>query len=131
MNSLRQYSANRMVRQQGMTTAGLIIMVSFIGLFVYAGIRLTPAYLENFKVANTLTSVEESLGGKNASRRDILSAIEKRFDVEGVNVISFKDVTMTKVADGWSLEADYVNTVPFLANISFAVEFNNQITVVR
>ena len=131
MNFKQHYPVGYLSRQRGMTTAGLIIMVAFIGLFVYAGIRLTPAYLENFKVANTLTSVEESLGGKNASRRDLLSAIEKRFDVEGVNIISFKDVKLTKVAEGWRIEADYVNTVPFLANISFAVDFNNQITVVR
>ena len=42
MNFKEQYPVGFLSRQRGMTTAGLIIMVSFIGLFVYAGIRLTP-----------------------------------------------------------------------------------------
>lgn len=118
-------------QQRGMTTLGLIILVSFIGLFVYAGIRLGPAYMENVKVASTLEKVEEEFSGTNASRREIIASIEKRFDVESVNVITFKDVKVIKASGGYDVVADYTNNVAFIANIDFAVSFKNQVLIVK
>ncbi|MFK8052708.1 MAG: DUF4845 domain-containing protein [Woeseiaceae bacterium] len=120
-----------MARQRGMTTLGLIILVVFVGLFVYAGMRLGPVYMENLKVSGTLEKVEEEFSGTNATQRKIRSSIEKRFDVESVNAISFKDVLITKAPNGFDVTANYTNTVPFIANIHFAVKFDNQVLVVK
>ncbi|MEL7298708.1 MAG: DUF4845 domain-containing protein [Pseudomonadota bacterium] len=118
-------------QQRGMTTAGLIIMITFVGLFVYAGLRLTPAYLENYKVKNTIAAIEEEFSGTNAARREIIQAIEKRWNIESINVISWKDVKVVKAANGWDVQANYVNTVPFIANIDFALTFRNEVLVVK
>ena len=40
--------------QAGMTTLGLIILVSFLGLFAFGFIRLTPVYLNYFKVVGVV-----------------------------------------------------------------------------
>ena len=40
LRSARGRSALR--REGGMTTLGMIILVAFLGLFAFAGIRLTP-----------------------------------------------------------------------------------------
>ncbi len=37
-------------RERGMTVLGLLILVAFVGMFVYAGIRLTPIYIEYMAV---------------------------------------------------------------------------------
>ena len=42
-------------RQAGMTTLGLIIFVSFVGIFAFGGIRLTPIYLDYMKVAGVVS----------------------------------------------------------------------------
>ena len=56
-------------RQAGMTTLGLIILVSFIGLFAFGFIRLTPVYLNYFKVANVVNGAQSEFDGKGAYRR--------------------------------------------------------------
>ncbi|MEM7763257.1 MAG: DUF4845 domain-containing protein [Pseudomonadota bacterium] len=127
--NMRKYGVA--TRQRGMTTAGLIIMITFVGLFVYAGLRLTPAYLENYKVKNTIAAIEEEFSGTNAARREIIQAIEKRWNIESINVISWKDVKVVKAANGWDVQANYVNTVPFIANIDFALTFRNEVLVVK
>ena len=43
--------------QRGMTTLGLIILIAFVGIFVMAGIRLTPVYLNYMKVAGVVNGV--------------------------------------------------------------------------
>ena len=127
--NMRKYGVA--TRQRGMTTAGLIIMITFVGLFVYAGLRLTPAYLENYKVKNTIAAIEEEFSGTNSARREIIQAIEERWNIESINVISWKDVKVVKAANGWDVQANYVNTVPFIANIDFALTFRNEVLVVK
>ena len=118
-------------RQQGMTTLGLMILVVFVGLFVYAGIRLAPAYLEDMKISGTLDKVQSEFAGQNATRRDIQVSIEKRFDVDMVNVITHRDVKVQKTGTGYTVSATYENKIPFLANVSFAVDFNHSVDIVR
>ena len=50
-------------RQGGMTTLGMIILVAFVGMFVFAGIRLTPVYLNYMKVAGVINGVQEEFDG--------------------------------------------------------------------
>ena len=47
LNYLEKWRNKR--QQAGMTTLGLIILVVFVGLFAFAGIRLTPVYLNYVK----------------------------------------------------------------------------------
>jgi hypothetical protein len=116
-------------RQYGMTTLGMLILVAFIGLFVFAGIRLAPVYLEHMKIVSVLDGVKAEYSGQNPSRDDIKRSLSRRFDVESINIISDKDVKIRKVADGYVLEAAYENRTPFIANISFAVTFDKKVDV--
>jgi hypothetical protein len=50
-------------RQAGMTTMGLIILVLFVGIFAFAGIRLTPVYLNYMKVLGVVNGVVEEFDG--------------------------------------------------------------------
>ena len=50
-------------RQTGMTTLGIIILVGFVGFFVFAGIRLTPVYLNYMKVAGVISGVHDEFDG--------------------------------------------------------------------
>jgi hypothetical protein len=118
-------------RERGMTALGMLILVGFVGLFVFAGIKLIPAYLENMKIASTFEKLDDEFSGQGASREQIRRSIEKRFDVEVVNVINYRDVEIKKTTEGYTVTANYTHIVPFIANVSFAVAFQNEVTVRR
>ena len=118
-------------RQAGMTTLGLIILVSFVGLFAFGGIRLTPIYLNYMKVAGVVSGIQEEFDGANASRAEIRKSIGRRFDIESVGVIEAKDVKVTKVDGGHEVAATYSHKAPFIANVSFVVDFDKRVIVRR
>ena len=62
-------------RERGMTTLGLIILVAFVGMFAFAGLRLTPVYLNYMKVLGVVNGVHEEFDGTNPSRAAIRSSI--------------------------------------------------------
>ena len=111
-------------RQVGATLLGYIILVSFIGVFAFGAIRLTPLYLNYMKVVGVVDGVFQEFDGKKPSRAAIRSSISRRFDVESVSVITYRDVTVTQVDGGFEVAAVYDHTTPFIGNISFTVHFD-------
>jgi len=118
-------------RQSGMTTLGLIILAVFVGLFFFAGIRLTPVYLNYFKVVGVVEGVTREFDGANATRADIRTSISRRFDIESVGVITAKDVKVTAVGSGFEVAATYSHKSPFVSNVSFVVDFDKRATIRR
>lgn len=118
-------------QQAGMTTLGLIILVLFVGLFAFAGIRLTPVYLNYMKVVGVVDGIETEFDGTGASRSAIRTSISRRFDIESVSIITAKDVKVTTVDGGFEVAATYSHKAPFIANISFVVDFDKRVLVRR
>jgi hypothetical protein len=118
-------------REAGMTTVGLIVLVAFVGLFGFAGIRLTPVYLNYMKVLGVINGVHEEFDGTNPSRSAIRSSISRRFDVESVGEITAREVAVTSVDGGYEVRARYEHVAPFIANISFSVAFDKAVLVRR
>ena len=117
--------------QRGMTTVGFIILVCFVGLFAFAVIRLTPAYLNYMKVVGVVDGVHQEFDGQNPSRSAIRTSIARRFSVESVTVIGARDVKVTADSGGFLIEAVYDHAVPFIGNVSFSVHFSKTALVRR
>ncbi len=118
-------------RQAGMTTLGLVILVVFAGVFAFAFIRLTPVYLNYMKIVGVVDGVAEEFDGANATSGMIRSSIANRFDVEMVSEITARDIKVTKVDSGYEVVAVYSHKTPFIANISFVVDFDKRVLVRR
>ena len=115
--------------QGGMTTLGLIILVAFVGLFAFAGIRLTPLYLNYMKVSGVVNGVLEEFDGQNATGAAIRSSISRRFDIEAVGEITARDVKVSKKGNGYEVAATYSHKAPFIANVAFVVDFDKRVLV--
>ena len=118
-------------RQVGATLLGYIILVLFFGVFAFGAIRLTPVYLNYMKVVGVVDGVFTEFDGQAPTRAGIRSSISRRFDVESVSVITFRDVTVTQVDGGFEVAAVYDHTSPFIGNISFTVHFDKTRVVRR
>lgn len=120
-----------MSRQRGMTTLGLMILIVFIGLFAFAAIQLTPAYLNYIKVAGVLDGVHEEFDGQGPTAANIRRSISRRFEVESVSVITERDIKVTQTDGGFMVSAKYDHTTPFIANLHFMVRFDKEVMVRR
>jgi hypothetical protein len=118
-------------RQAGMTTLGLAILVAFVGLITFAGLRLTPVYLNYMKVASVISGVQKEFDGVNATRNHIRASISRRFDIDNVGEITAKDVKVRKVSGGHEVAATYSHRAPFIANVSFIVDFDKRAIIRR
>ena len=128
MQGMRQLHKRLSLRsphqQAGMTTLGVIFLVLFVGIFAFAAIRLTPVYLNYMKIVGVVDGVVAEFEGQNANAAAVRRSISRRFDVESVSQIQYRDVKVSKVDDGLQVSAIYDHNTPFVSNISFSVHFD-------
>ena len=111
-------------QQAGVTTLGIIFLVMFVGVFAFAAIRLTPVYLNYMKVVGVIDGVVAEFEGQNANGTAMRRSISRRFDVESVSQITYRDVKVVAVDGGLQISAIYDHNTPFISNVSFTVHFN-------
>ena len=119
-------------RERGITFLGWVVLLLPVALVVYAAIRLTPVYLEYMKIARTLEQVAEEFKGDTLEARNIRLAIERRFDIESVTVLNARDAADVKIQKdgaGYTVQAAYTDSAPFISNISLLVEFDKVVTI--
>ena len=125
MNRLQNGLLRRPPQQQaGMTALGMIFLVMFIGIFAFGVIQLTPIYLNYMKITGVVDGVVKEFEGQNATSSAIRNSIQRRFDVESVGQIKYRDVIVTSVDGGFQVSAVYDHTTPFIGHVSFTVNFD-------
>ena len=124
-------SSGRWRSQSGITTLGFLILVVFIGMFGYAGLRLTPIFLNYVAIASVVNGVQKEYDGQNPTRSEIKKSISRRFDVESISMITARDVKVSADSGGFLVAIVYDHQAPFIANVSFSVHFDKQVMVRR
>jgi hypothetical protein len=109
---------------------GILAVVIVVGAWVYAGIRLTPKYLEYMRVASTLEKVRDEFASNPGTTEFMLrKAVERHFDIEMVEVITSNDIEINKDGSIFTMRAAYEDTVPLAGNVSFLLEFDKAVEV--
>jgi hypothetical protein len=114
--------------QRGVTFIGWLVLLVPIALLVYVGIRLTPIYLNYYRVLRSLEQVAaDTRGEAQVNPTAVRSALEKRFDVEYIDHPTAKEVDIHRDGDRWVAVVDYEDVAPLFANVSLLAQFNKQV----
>jgi len=110
--------------QRGITTLGWLILLIPVAIVFYAGVRLTPVYLNYMKVTHTLEQVVGEVPNETATADGIRNTIGKHFDIDSLDYPDVKDLKVTRVNSVWQIEANYDDQAPLFANIFILVTFD-------
>jgi hypothetical protein len=116
-------------RQRGATFLGMVIILLILGTALYAGIRLVPIYLDYMKIARSLDQVQDEHSAIQTNPQLIRRSLERHWDVEDATGMSWKDIEIKKVAEGYTIEANYEVEQQFVYNVYLLVKFDKIVTV--
>jgi len=116
-------------RQRGMTFLGLVTILAILGAGLYAGIRLVPVYLDYMKVARALEQVRDEHSAIDTNPELIRRSLERRWDVEDIKGIGWKEVEIKKSNEGYDMRAAYEVEQPFVANVYLLAKFDKSVVV--
>ncbi|MDH4165605.1 MAG: DUF4845 domain-containing protein [Gammaproteobacteria bacterium] len=116
-------------RERGATFLGIVIILLILGSALYGGIRLMPVYLEYMKVARSLEQVRDEHAAIETNPALIRRSLERRWDVEDIGSIDWKEIEIDKTAEGYDLVASYEAERPFIANVFLLVKFDKTVSI--
>jgi hypothetical protein len=116
-------------RQQGVTAIGFVLIATLVGLVGYGLIRLFPVYMTQLTIRDLMADLKSENDGTGANPTRLMSSIGKRLDVNGVDFPKRQDFVITKTDEGFLVEVDYEDSVPFIGNISLLASFDNSVEI--
>jgi Domain of unknown function (DUF4845) len=116
-------------RQRGATFLGLVTILAILGFALYAGIRLTPLYLEYMAVARALEQTAKEYESGPTSPQELRNSLDRRWTIEDIQSIQPKEIEIKKTGGGFTMRAWYRAETPFVANVSLVVDFDKSVDV--
>lgn len=117
-------------RQAGITAIGFLILASLVGVVGLAAIKLTPMYIKNMKLSTVLEDIQRDLGGSPTTPASIRSEMQKRFSVEDIN-LSNDSIKVAQSKNGYTVQIQYENRVPYVADVWLLLVFDKQVEIRR
>jgi hypothetical protein len=114
-------------RQQGWTVIGGLVGLVFIGFVFFLALRIIPMYLDYFSVQSTLESLTKQPEAGRMSKRDIQNSIQRRFDVDYIEVVKAKDVKIRSGRNGKVVQIVYEDRRPLFANLEIVGKFDKSV----
>ena len=115
-------------RQSGMTFIGLLLILVPIGILVYAGIRLTPIYLNYYRVVQAVTQVATENKDNPQVTQDVMrNSLARRFDVQYIEHPTTQEIQFRRDDGVWTINADYEDIAPLFGNVSLLMQFHKEV----
>ena len=116
-------------RQRGMTFIGLLFILGLVGVIGYAGLRLTPLYLNYMKVARSMEVTALEFKSESPDLGGIRRSLDKHWQIEDISGVEAKEVEIVKDENGVALHVAYDDAAPYIANVSLSVHFDKTVKV--
>jgi hypothetical protein len=118
--------------QRGVTMIGWLILLIPVGIVFYACIRLAPVYLNYMRMSQSIAQTAQELKGEDSGPSGAASfraALDKRFEIEGIDHPTAKEIDVHRDGDHWVAIADYEDQAPLFANVSILVVFHKEVAM--
>jgi hypothetical protein len=116
-------------KQKGMTGLGWVIILLLIGFFILLGLKIIPAYMNNYKVTSVLESLktDPELVGIGPGR--VRKALLKRLDINMVSDLEPDDILIEKIGNALKVTVDYETRKSFTKDIDIVIYYNKSVEV--
>lgn len=116
-------------RQRGMTLVSGVFTLAILAISVMFLLRVVPAYLEDFGVRSTLSSLQEDTLASYSSPEQVRTAITRRLSINNVKNARATDFEIARTGGVFEVTVDYEVREPFMFNIDLVLTFAHRVEV--
>ena len=116
-------------KQQGLTFISLVFILGLIAFFVILSLKIGPIYLNHSKVVSTLAELKKTTALEDQSEAEIRDSLSKRFNINYVDDVTQKDITITRHENYLKVVIAYEVITNIVGNLSVLVEFNDEMEI--
>ncbi|MBS1270048.1 MAG: hypothetical protein MAG794_01001 [Gammaproteobacteria bacterium] len=119
--------------QRGWTLWSLLGTGALVVVGALLFMKLTPVYLDNYKLQEAMHSVAEDPRAADWGRRQIIREMTNVLYIDyGSEIVDLKSaLSVEKTAAQTFIKVEYEVLVPLAYNVSALMDFNNKVEIIR
>jgi len=110
-----------MRQQRGIALSGLLFWGIVIALVAVLGMKVTPEYMDYFKIQKSVKAVAAEANGKTLT--EIRAAYEKYASVNQISTVKSTDLDISKDGNEIVIAFEYEKRIPLFWNVSLLIDF--------
>ena len=110
-------------QQRGISLIGWAVILLVAVVFGTAALRMVPAYMEHNTISSSIMQDSKTA---LMSPREVQDALNKRFTINQVNVITANDLAISKEGGILKISTDYEVREPMFYNVSIVMTFQDE-----
>jgi hypothetical protein len=117
--------------EAGFGLGKLLIVLVLVVFFISLGIKMVPSYVTYFQVRSVMDRVVEKPDLRGAGAREVLAAVARQLDIEGIRSVDAKDFGLERVKDAAVLVVDYSVQQHIGLNVDVVMHFDHRVELPR
>lgn len=113
----------------GITMIGFLLVLMVGGFFAYMVMRLVPLYVEYFGVVKSMEQIRMEPNSAQRSLSEIKRSLSLKFDVQYVDDLPPKAITLRHEKGAVVLNIHYERRVQFVYNIDLVATFDKSVNL--
>ena len=122
MTQFRQNPAS----QQGAGYYALIVVLTLLGIIIYSGLKVAPAYVNDQIITTAINNLKESGELTKMPLRDVRTRVTRTMQANGEDFDS-DNIDQVEEGDVEYIVVEYEARQPLFANMDVIVKFNHRI----
>lgn len=121
-------------QQLGITVLGFVFVCLFSVVTLVVAFRTIPAYLQHYKIVQTLDNIALNSEGPNNnihSATDIRKMFQRQVEIDDIDAVSAKDLKIEPLKQNYRVSVNYEVRVNLMSNIALLLTFNKEVQVAR
>ncbi|MDD3764236.1 MAG: DUF4845 domain-containing protein [Nevskiales bacterium] len=110
-------------RQLGLGWFGTLFVLGVIAFFAIVGVKSLPVYLNQMKIASSVSKVAGDPGNGRADVVTLRKELQRYWDIEDINYLQPADVKVKRGKNGRYLSYEYEAREHLFYNISIVFDF--------
>lgn len=103
-----------------------MVLVALFGLFILAGLKIVPAYIDNNVIVNAMNGMAANNGLAEMNIADIRSTLMRTLNTNRVEGFDAANVVLVKEGGKEYIDVNYEARKPLFYNIEAVVIFKNR-----
>ena len=116
-------------RQKGIGWFNLLFLFFVLGVFSVVGVKSLPIYLNQMKIASSLSKVAMDPANANAEPAALRKALQRYWDIESIDSLTPSDIKIKRTEQGRFLSYDYEARTDLFYNISLLFHFQDDVAL--
>lgn len=118
-------------RQTGVSLLGFLFVATLCAVVGFGLLKLSPIYMDNFKIQRMLEDVKGQWEGQNPSVGQLRGSLENRINIESITGVTARDFNIARSEAGYLVSVSYERRTDFVGNIELVVGFEEAVEIRR